>query len=57
MKRSDFRADHRLLTLTNRFAPAFCRDLFRSRHALRAKQNGAGEIPRRWQSLTKVSSD
>jgi hypothetical protein len=30
MKRFNVRADHRLLTLTNRFAPAFCRDLFLS---------------------------
>jgi hypothetical protein len=42
MKPANFRHDHGLLTLTNRFARVLCCDLFRLAHALRAKQNGAG---------------
>jgi len=57
MKPTNFRHDHGLLTLTNRFVRAFCRDLFRGTHALRAKQNGAGFFPRRWHSLTIRKSD
>jgi hypothetical protein len=57
MKPANFRHDHGLLTLTNRFVRALCRNLFRLAHALRAKQNGARFFPRRWHSLTIRKSD
>jgi hypothetical protein len=43
MKRSNFHADHRLLTLINRFVIAFLPRSFFLRHARHATQNGAGK--------------
>jgi hypothetical protein len=43
MKLAKLRDDHRSLTLTNRFARSFCRDLFPAGNARGAKRNGAGQ--------------
>jgi hypothetical protein len=57
MKLANLRDDHRSLTLTNRFARPFCRDLFAVGNACGAKQKRRGKIPRRLQSLSEESSD
>jgi hypothetical protein len=45
MKLANLRDDHRSLTLTNRFARPFCRDLFAVGNACGAKQKTAREDP------------
>jgi hypothetical protein len=57
MKLAKLRDDHRSLTLTNRFARAFCRDLFPASDARSAKQKRRGTIPRRLHLLRDQGSD
>jgi hypothetical protein len=57
MKRSNFRHDHRLLTLINRFVTAFLPRSLSLMPCAARKAKRRGRHPRRWQSLTNVRSD